>query len=185
VLSVAAGTTIADISTALGAGIPVVRAMPNTPALIGAGVSGLCAGAGCKLHHREQAERILEAAGRVVWIDRESLMDAVTAISGSGPAYFFLLAEALAAAGERLGLPPGVARELAETTCSGAGAMLGTLHEDAATLRKRVTSPGGTTEAALAVLSEGGLPELVFRAAAAAERRGHELAGTGMLPARR
>lgn len=176
VLSVAAGTTMAEITAALGAGHPVVRAMPNTPALVGAGISGLCAGAACKPHHRDQAERILKAAGRIVWIDRESLMDAVTAISGSGPAYFFLLAEALAAAGTRLGLPAGIARELAETTCAGAGAMLDALPEDAATLRQRVTSPGGTTAAALQTLAEGGFAELVFRAAAAAERRGHELA---------
>lgn len=183
VLSIAAGTTIGNIASGLGspadAQQPIIRAMPNTPALIGAGITGLCAGPGCKPHHREQAERILRAAGRVVWLRDEALMDAVTAISGSGPAYFFLLAEALAAAGERLGLPADTARELAEYTCSGAGAMLASSADGAATLRRRVTSPGGTTQAALEAFGAGGFTELVYRAVAAAERRGKELAGGG------
>jgi pyrroline-5-carboxylate reductase len=178
VLSIAAGTTIADITAGLGADLPVVRAMPNTPALVGAGITGVCSSAACKPHHREQAERILKSAGRVVWIENESLMDAVTAVSGSGPAYFFLLTEALAEAGERLGLPADTARLLAETTCTGAGAMLDSTSEGAAVLRQRVTSPGGTTQAALDALAEGGFRNLVFRAAEAAERRGKELAGT-------
>lgn len=177
VLSIAAGTTIAEIAGRLGPGVPVIRAMPNTPALVGAGIAGLCAAPECKPHHCDQAERILRSAGRVVWLDRESLMDAVTAISGSGPAYFFLLAEALARAGERLGLPEDVARVLAETTCSGAGAMLAASDDGAATLRRRVTSPGGTTQAALEVLATGDFEELVFQAVAAAERRGGELSG--------
>lgn len=179
VLSIAAGTTIDDISSALGDGIPVVRAMPNTPALIGAGITGLCAGPGCKPHHREQAERVLKSSGDVVWVEGESLMDAVTAISGSGPAYFFLLAESLARAGERLGLPVEVSRHLAEATAAGAGAMLNASEDGAAALRRRVTSPGGTTQAALDAFEQGGFAELVYAAAAAAERRGKELSGAG------
>jgi len=150
--------------------------MPNTPALVGEGISGLCAGEHCRSHHRAQAERILRAAGDVIWVDDESLMDAVTAISGSGPAYFFLLAEALAAAGTRLGLPPDVASRLAEQTCSGAGAMLKDSDAGAAELRRRVTSPGGTTQAALDVFNRGEFAELVHAAAEAAEKRGRELA---------
>jgi pyrroline-5-carboxylate reductase len=179
ILSIAAGITISAIAGQVGPDLPVIRAMPNTPALVGAGITGLCAGPGCKPHHCEQAERILRSAGQVVWLEQESLMDAVTAISGSGPAYFFLLAEAMARAGERLGLPEEVARELAERTCTGAGAMLGASPDHAAALRRRVTSPGGTTQAAIETLENGGFTELVYRAAAAAERRGKELAGSG------
>jgi len=175
VLSIAAGTTMADIGGPLGADIAIVRAMPNTPALIGQGITGVCASGRCKPHHREQAERILRSAGPVVWLETESLMDAVTAVSGSGPAYFFYLAEALTQAGERLGLPAEVARKLAEATCSGAGAMLLASEENAASLRQRVTSPGGTTQAALERLAEGGFAELVFAAVSAAEKRGKEL----------
>ncbi|MEJ8569817.1 pyrroline-5-carboxylate reductase [Elongatibacter sediminis] len=177
ILSIAAGTTIGDITGATGPGPAVIRAMPNTPALIGAGITGLYAGDGCKPHHREQAERILESAGPVVWVEEERLMDAVTAISGSGPAYFFLLAEALTRAGERLGLPPDIASALAEKTCSGAGAMLEAADEGADVLRERVTSPGGTTQAALEALASSNFEEIVYEAARAAEQRGRELAG--------
>jgi pyrroline-5-carboxylate reductase len=177
VLSIAAGTTIASIAARLNPDQAVVRSMPNTPALIGAGISGLCASSHCKQHHREQAERILAAAGETVWIADEALMDAVTAISGSGPAYFFLLTEALAKAGEALGLPAKVAQQLASKTCVGAGAMLAKASEDPADLRKHVTSPGGTTEAAIAAFEEGGLRQLVLKAARAADQRGKELSG--------
>ncbi len=175
ILSIAAGMPIQAIAMRLGAGQAIIRSMPNTPALVGQGISVLCAGAHCRAHHREQAERVLQAAGAVIWLEDESLMDAVTAVSGSGPAYFFFLAEALTDAGVRLGLPEDVSRQLAETTCAGAGAMLGASEAGASELRRRVTSPGGTTEAALEVLAQGDFPELVYMAAAAAERRGHEL----------
>jgi pyrroline-5-carboxylate reductase len=176
ILSIAAGTPIASMVRALHPDQAVIRCMPNTPALIGAGISGLCANRHCRQHHREQAERILAAAGDIVWIEDESLMDAVTAISGSGPAYFFLLAEALASAGEQMGLPREVALQLASKTCVGAGAMLAQSDESPEQLRLRVTSPGGTTEAAIESFQQGGLGDLVLRAAKAAENRGRELA---------
>lgn len=176
ILSIAAGITIEAIVRRLGPRQAVIRSMPNTPALVGEGISGMYAGEHCRTHHREQAERVLRAAGDVIWVEDESLMDAVTAISGSGPAYFFLLAEALAAAGVRLGLPEGVSRQLAEKTGAGAGAMLKNPETGAAELRHRVTSPGGTTEAALEVLAQGKFSELVYMAAVAAEQRGKELA---------
>ncbi len=175
ILSVAAGTTIAHISSQLNPDQAVIRCMPNTPALIGAGIAGLCASAHCRSHHRKQAELILAASGDTVWIEDEMLMDAVTAISGSGPAYFFLLTEALAQAGEAMGLPAAVARQLASKTCVGAGAMLAQAPEGPEELRKRVTSPGGTTQAALEAFEQGGLRQLVVQATQAAEQRGKEL----------
>lgn len=174
-LSIAAGTTISSMASQLGPRQAIIRSMPNSPALVGEGISALCAGEHCRPHHRAQAERVLRAAGKVVWVSDETLMDAVTAISGSGPAYYFLLAEALAAAGVRLGLPLDVATQLAEQTCAGAGAMLRDSDTGAVELRRRVTSPGGTTQAALDAFARGNFSELVFTAAAAAERRGHEL----------
>jgi pyrroline-5-carboxylate reductase len=180
VLSIAAGATIAAIGRQLGPRQAIIRSMPNTPALVGAGISVLCAGENCRPHHRDQAERILRSAGEVLWLEDETLMDAVTAVSGSGPAYFFLLTEALADAGVRLGLNENVARRLAECTCIGAGAMLkqpisGQSTAGAAELRQRVTSPGGTTQAALSAFEDGKFRELVYSAVAAAERRGNEL----------
>lgn len=177
VISVAAGITTRRIGEALGDDRPVVRAMPNTPALRGAGVTGLCASPACEPHHRDAAEAVLSAAGETVWIDDESLMDAVTAISGSGPAYFYLLTEALRDAGIALGLPADTADMLARGTAHGAGVMLREEEADAAELRRRVTSPGGTTQAALARFEEDGFRDLVLAAARAAERRGRELAG--------
>jgi len=174
-LSIAAGTTIRAIASHFAPGQAIIRSMPNTPALIGEGISVLCAGDHCLGHHREQAARILRAAGAIIWLEDESLMDAVTAVSGSGPAYFFFLAEALAEAGVRLGLPADVSRQLAEQTCAGAGAMLRNSDAGAAELRRRVTSPGGTTQAALEALIRGNFSELVYAAAAAAEQRGNEL----------
>lgn len=176
ILSIAAGTTVAAIRSALGAERAVVRAMPNTPALIGHGISGLFASDTCRQHHREQAERILTAAGEVIWIEDEALMDLVTAVSGSGPAYFFLLTEALARAGAELGLDEDDARRLAVHTAEGAGAMMKESEESPAELRARVTSPGGTTQAALEVLESRGLGVLVRGAVEAAARRGRELA---------
>lgn len=174
-LSIAAGTTIKAMSERLSPGQAIIRSMPNTPALVAEGISVLCAGEFCRKHHRDQATRVLRAAGDVIWLEDESLMDAVTAISGSGPAYFFYLAEAMIAAGTRLGLTEEMSRKLAEQTCAGAGAMLKKSDAAAAELRRRVTSPGGTTEAALKALTDGGFFELIYSAVAAAERRGREL----------
>lgn len=176
ILSIAAGTPIASMERALHPDQAVIRCMPNTPALIGTGISGLCANRHCRPHHREQAERILAAAGDTVWIEDESLMDAVTAVSGSGPAYFFLLTEALAKAGEQMGLPREIAQQLARKTCVGAGAMLAQSDEGTEQLRLRVTSPGGTTQAAIESFELSGLRDMVLRAAQAAENRGRELA---------
>ena len=176
VLSIAAGVTISSISDELGNDLAVIRSMPNTPALIGHGITGIVAGRQCTGPQRDQAEEILSAAGEVVWLDDESLMDAVTAISGTGPAYFFLLTEALAAAARELGLPAETANRLASITCFGAGAMVASSPGEADELRRRVTSPGGTTQAAMVVMNDGKFRELVFRAAKAARDRSRELA---------
>jgi len=178
ILSIAAGITIARITEQLNPDQAVIRCMPNTPALIGSGIAGLCASAHCREHHREQAGRVLAAAGDTVWIEKEELMDAVTAISGSGPAYYFLLTEALAQAGEVLGLPADIARQLANKTCIGAGAMMAQADKTGdgpAALRQRVTSPGGTTQAAIEAFERGGLRKLVVDATQAARQRGVEL----------
>ena len=174
-ISIAAGIRIGQLRAWLGADVPIVRAMPNTPALIGAGASGLIANASTSAAQRAQAEAILGAAGRTVWIEREDLMDTVTALSGSGPAYFFLLVEALEDAAVAQGLPREAARTLAMQTCLGAGRMLVESAVAPDILRERVTSPGGTTAAALAVFATGGLRELVAKAVVAATRRGGEL----------
>jgi len=176
VLSVAAGKTTTSISKHLGPEQAIIRAMPNTPALTGHGITGIFAGKHCKPHHIEQAERILSATGEVVWVKDEKLMDVVTAISGSGPAYYFLLTEALAAAGKKLGLKGSAARRLAAYTCFGAGVMVLNGDEKIADLRRRVTSPGGTTQAALEVLNENDLTDLILKAVEAATNRGRELA---------
>jgi pyrroline-5-carboxylate reductase len=174
-LSIAAGTTIDRIRRSLGEDTAVVRSMPNTPALVGHGITGVVASANCSREQRAQAQEILEAAGEVVWLDDECLMDAVTAISGTGPAYFFLLAEVLAAAAREMGLPAETADRLASVTCFGAGAMLASSPGEAAELRRRVTSPGGTTQAAMQVLQDGRFRELLARAAEAARKRSREL----------
>ena len=177
ILSIAAGTTVENIQAAFGPECPVIRAMPNTPALIGHGICGLYASAHCRPHHREQAERIMRAAGEVVWIDDENLMDVITAVSGSGPAYFFLLTEALAKAGSELGLDDSDALRLAVHTAEGAGAMLARSGDSPAVLRQRVTSPNGTTQAAIESLEARGFVELVREAVVAATNRGRQLAG--------
>lgn len=177
ILSVAAGTTIEMIARALGNDQAVIRTMPNTPALIGQGISAICPGENCQPHHVGQAEQILGASGAVVLIEDESLMDVVTAISGSGPAYYFLLTEALAAAGRSLGLSGEVADQLATHTACGAGAMAVQSNTDLAELRRRVTSPGGTTQAAVAALEAGMFSQLVHSAVEAATTKGRELAG--------
>lgn len=175
VISIAAGVRIAQLREWLGTELPIVRSMPNTPALIGAGATGLIANAATDAARRAQAQAILAAAGSTAWIEREELMDAVTALSGSGPAYFFLLAEALEDAAVAQGLPRDTARALATQTCLGAGRMLVESGEAPALLRERVTSPGGTTAAALDAFAAGGLRELVADAVAAATMRGREL----------
>lgn len=177
VLSIAAGTTKDMIREHLGDDINVVRSMPNTPALIGHGITGVVAGRNCSREQRQQAEEILMAAGDVVWLAEESLMDAVTAISGTGPAYFFLLTEVLAEAAREMGLPGETADRLASVTCFGAGAMLASSPGEAAELRRRVTSPNGTTHAAMTLLKSEGYDELVKRAAEAARKRSRELSG--------
>lgn len=176
VLSIAAGITVDTLLKGLEARPPVVRAMPNTPALIGRGISGAFAGPGCKERERTLAEAVLHAAGACVWINDEALMDVVTAVSGSGPAYFFLLIEALRDAGQSLGLPVETATQLALHTAAGAGAMALGSEADVAELRRRVTSPGGTTQAALEAFATGGFSELVEQAVRAATRRGQALA---------
>lgn len=177
VLSIAAGKPIALFERQLGEGLGVVRAMPNTPAAIGRGVSVLCANSSATEAQRALAERLMAAVGAVHWIADEDLMHAVTAVSGSGPAYLFLLIEALAAAGMRAGLPEALALPLARATIAGAGELAGASPEPPATLRENVTSPGGTTAAALAVLTApDGLEALMVRAVAAAAQRSRELA---------
>lgn len=179
VISIAAGIRLGQIDAWLGGGFPVVRVMPNTPALVGAGAAGLIANALVDDTQRARAAALLDAAGRSAWIEDEALMDTVTALSGSGPAYFFLLVEALEDAAVAQGLPRETARLLAAQTCLGAGRMLVEGGEPPALLRERVTSPGGTTAAALAAFAAGGLRELAAAAVAAATRRGQELAAGG------
>ncbi|HUD43879.1 MAG TPA: pyrroline-5-carboxylate reductase [Dokdonella sp.] len=178
IVSIAAGVRIEQIDAWLGGGFPIVRAMPNTPAMIGAGATGLIANAAVDADQRALAESLLGAAGRTAWIAQESLMDAVTALSGSGPAYFFLLVEALEDAAVAQGLPREVARALAAQTCLGAGRMLVEGDASPATQRERVTSPGGTTQAALEAFAAGGFRDLVASAVEAAVRRGRALSST-------
>jgi pyrroline-5-carboxylate reductase len=175
VVSIAAGITSAQLERWLGGGLPVVRAMPNTPALLGAGVTGLYANAAVDGAGRRRAETLLSTAGRTVWIDDEARMNAVTAVSGSGPAYVFLLAEAMEAAARAQGLPDEAARTLVQETLLGAARMLVESGEAPAELRRRVTSPGGTTQAAIETFESGGLRDLVGAAIANATRRGGEL----------
>lgn len=178
-LSIAAGTPISAFEAALGKETPIVRAMPNTPAAIGQGISALAGNAAASEADMALAEALMGAVGRTVRLAEEGQMDAVTAVSGSGPAYVFLMIETLAAAGVAEGLSPDLAMALAKATVEGAGRLAGAAAEDPAQLRVNVTSPGGTTAAALAVLmeEETGLPGLMRRAVAAAAARGRALAG--------
>jgi len=178
VISIMAGRTIGFLEMNLPAGAAIVRAIPNTPAAIGRGISGAVGNAKVSPRQRKQASDLLAAIGSVEWVSDETLMDAVTAVSGSGPAYVFLLAEAMAQAGIAAGLPPALAARLARETVAGAGELLARSDLDAATLRQNVTSPGGTTAAALGILmGPGGFDALLTQAIAAATRRGKELAG--------
>jgi len=175
VVSIMAGTTRASLAEVLGG--HVVRAMPNTPASIGRGITVAVAGKDVSATQREAADGLLRATGLVEWVTDEGLIDAVTAVSGSGPAYVFLLAEELARAGVAAGLPEALATKLARETVSGSGELLHRSDLDAATLRQNVTSPAGTTAAALEVLmAKDGLQSLLTRAVAAATKRSKELA---------
>jgi pyrroline-5-carboxylate reductase len=175
VVSIMAGTTIAALQEVCGGS--VVRAMPNTPAAIGRGITVAVAANNVSAAQRAVADALLRATGSVEWVDDEDLMDAVTAVSGSGPAYIFLLAEELARAGVAAGLPAELATKLARETVAGSGELLHRSELTSATLRQNVTSPGGTTAAALEVLmGEDGMQQLMIRAVAAATRRSKELA---------
>jgi len=175
VVSIMAGTTIASITDICGGA--VVRAMPNTPAAIGRGITVAVAAKNVSAAQRAVADALLQAIGKVEWVDDETLMDAVTAVSGSGPAYVFLLAEELARAGVEAGLPAELATRLARETVAGSGELLRRSEASSATLRQNVTSPGGTTAAALEVLmGADGMQQLMIRAIAAATKRSLELA---------
>jgi len=177
-LSIAAGRTIASFERHLGNGAAVVRSMPNTPAAVRRGMTVACANAPVSEVQRRLCGDLLAAVGDVAWVDDEGLLDAVTAVSGSGPAYVFLLAECLAQAGTEAGLPADLAARLARATVAGAGELLHRSGEAPSALRRNVTSPGGTTAEALTVLmGAGGLQPLLTRAVAAAARRSRELAG--------
>jgi pyrroline-5-carboxylate reductase len=176
VISVAAGIPHASMARWFGASIPVIRTMPNRPALNGFGATGLYAPAGVGAAYRALAESIMAAVSATVWVEHESQMDTVTAVSGSGPAYFFLFMEALEAAAHERGLPSDVAHRLTLETAFGAAQMARQSVDSLATLREQVTSKGGTTAAALEVLNGAGLRAIVAHAVAAADRRSAELA---------
>ena len=175
VVSIAAGLRLADIGRWLGGYDGLVRAMPNTPALIGAGITGLFANPGVSMAGREAAEQVLAAVGSTVWVDDEAKIDSVTAVSGSGPAYVFHFIECLQAAGESMGFDAATARKLGIDTVLGAAKLAAASDESPAVLRERVTSKGGTTAAALASFAAAGFPAIVERAVLAAEARGREL----------
>jgi pyrroline-5-carboxylate reductase len=175
VISIAAGLDMTALSRWLGGHRLIVRCMPNTPALIGAGITGLCALPEVSADQRAAADRVLRAVGSTVWIDDEAKIDGVTAISGSGPAYVFLFIEALQQAAADLGFTPEQARQLAIETVQGAAALAAQSVEPASTLRERVTSKGGTTEAALRVMAEQGVKAGIVAGCLAAEARGREL----------
>ena len=176
-LSIAAGKTIEFFEKHIGSQAAIVRSMPNTPAAIQRGIAVACANASVTSNQRSLCQSLLEAVSEVIWIEDETLLDAVTAVSGSGPAYVFLLAECLAEAGMAAGLPTDLAQALARATVSGSGEMLHQMNDAPATLRKNVTSPGGTTAAALEVLmAQDGLQPLLTKAIIAAVKRSKELA---------
>jgi pyrroline-5-carboxylate reductase len=175
-LSIAAGTSIEALTKAWGKKARIIRAMPNTPGAIGAGITGLYAARGVTPADRKRAVALLSALGQTEWVAKEALIDSVTAVSGSGPAYLFLMAEALTEAGVAEGLPRAQAEKFARATVAGAGALLAADKSQASALREAVTSPGGTTAAALSVLmADDGLVALMKRAVQAARRRAEEL----------
>jgi len=175
-LSVAAGIRLSALESWCGAEVPVVRSMPNRPALVGAGATGLFAPAHIAAVHRERAERVMQAVGEVVWVASEDELDLVTALSGSGPAYFFLLAELLMQGAAELGLDGAVARKLALATLQGAGQLASMGDGDLRRMRAEVTSKGGTTQAAVEVLEAADLRAIVTRALRAAAHRSGEIA---------
>lgn len=177
VVSIAAGVTIERLQQWLGGDAAVVRCMPNTPALVQLGATGLYANAACTPAQRALAQAMLDAVGITLWLDSEEQLHAVTALSGSGPAYIFLVIEAMVAAGRALGLDERMARQLTLQTARGAAQMALTSDEDPAELRRRVTSPGGTTQAAITVFEQAGFRELFLKALTAAADRSRELAG--------
>ncbi|GAC1458552.1 MAG: pyrroline-5-carboxylate reductase [Steroidobacteraceae bacterium] len=183
VISVAAGIRIAALEAACGPGVAVVRAMPNRPALLGAGITGLYAAGGISAAQRASAARVLGSVGETVWVPTEDALDVVTAVSGSGPAYFFLLAELMAEAGVRLGLEAPTARRLASATLYGSGLMAHAADCDLGRSRAEVTSPGGTTEAAVRVLEGADLRASVTQALSAAVQRSRELAAAPAIQA--
>lgn len=177
-LSIAAGRTIGSFERSLGASTPIVRSMPNTPAAVGRGITVACANSKVTADQRKLCDELLSAVGEVAWVEDEGLLDAVTAVSGGGPAYVFLLIECLAEAGAAAGLPADLAMRLARATVSGSGELARQSAEPAAVLRQNVTSPGGTTLEALKILmAADGLQPLMTKAIAAATRRSRELAG--------
>jgi len=175
-ISIAAGVRIDQLERWFGHALPIVRCMPNTPSLIGAGATGLFANRRTSPEQRAKAQHIMDAVGLTRWVEDESLMDTVTAVSGSGPAYFFAMVEALEHAAFAQGMSRETARALAAQTCLGAGRMLVESGEDPGVLRQRVTSPNGTTQAALESLAADHFAQTVAHAVAAATRRGAELA---------
>ena len=176
IISIAAGVTVNNLKSWLG-DLPVVRCMPNTPALVQAGATGLYADPTVSAEQKELAGQILASVGLTFWFDEESALDAVTAVSGSGPAYFFLMMESMIEAGRKLGLDDHTARQLVLQTAWGAAQLAITSESGPDVLRQQVTSPGGTTAAALDVFENGGFRVLVDSALAAARRRSEELAG--------
>lgn len=176
IISIAAGIEIASIERWLGGALPIVRCMPNTPALVQLGATGLFANAAVSAAQRELADSILRAVGIALWVDSEAQLDAVTAVSGSGPAYFFLVMEAMQAAGEQLGLSSETAKMLTLQTALGAARMALDADVDTAELRRRVTSPNGTTERAIASFERDNLREIFVRALTDCRDRSQELA---------
>ena len=175
IISIAAGVTSESLNHWLGGNLAIVRCMPNTPALLRCGATGLFANAAVSDIQREQAQQILDAVGLAQWVEQESELDAVTAVSGSGPAYFFLMMEAMQASGEALGLSPEVAKQLSQQTALGAARMALESDVDVAELRRRVTSPKGTTERAINIFEDGGFRALVQQALQGAADRADEL----------
>jgi len=176
VISIAAGIEINSLDKWLGGELAIVRCMPNTPALVQTGATALYANAQVTDEQRQQADQILKAVGIALWVDDEAQLDAVTAVSGSGPAYFFLVMEAMQAAGEQLGLAPELARQLTLQTALGSAQMAIDSDVDATELRRRVTSPGGTTHEAISTFEENGFRELFLKALTAARDRSQSLA---------
>jgi pyrroline-5-carboxylate reductase len=176
-ISIAAGTSIATLRKAWGSGAKILRAMPNTPGAIGQGISAIFAPPNISQNKKKTTEQLLAPLGETIWVNREKLIDVTTAVSGSGPAYVFLMVEALADAAEAEGMPRAEAEKLARATITGVGALLAADTRPPSELRRDVTSPGGTTEAALKILmSTKGLKQLMARAVSAANKRAGELA---------